>query len=321
MVLPEIKLSDIEPFMFLKNKFHYKGKTTIHEGIAFTGRIRSNRPNELIKRGTGLRAHFVPCDIEINNISTSHNQKVFSEACKYIRKKPYGKHPFYEREINLNEKYQNRYIFHDRVIKKIFSVLSEVFGNYSISDFKKMEEELILNQNPKSFIDVACGENDLCERIAFKSNIDIIVGNDISFSQIDILIKRGAINQFNSVIYTNHDALNMPFMDNQFDIAICKNVLHHMPDYPSIKKIIAETVRISKRALIIEIMNPKYENKLGQLRHKYYIDFLKDAYVKFLSIREFDELLTKYHIEKRINCHTIRGIYMVALITKKDFNK
>lgn len=55
--------------------------------------------------------------------------------------------------------------------------------------------------------------------------MSLIVGNDISWSQIQFLNSK-----FDDVIFTNHNAAALPFKEDSFEIAYCSNTLHHMPN-------------------------------------------------------------------------------------------
>lgn len=315
--LPAIIISDIEPFAFLENTFNFGGNRCIHHGIAFTGRVRSDEPEKLLVSGDRTRGHFVSNSLSPDEIAVSHNKKVFVEALKHVSKKAYGEAPFHEREISINEQYQHRYAFHDKFIKPIFSLTSKFFGEHSIGEYKEIEKTILTEEGTGSFIDVACGENDLCEELARTDQFELVVGNDISFSQVELLSRKsGRDPSPDSLVYTNHDAAEMPFADNQFDVAICKNVLHHMPDQDAVRRLISETIRISKRALIVEVMDPEFEGKWGRLRHNYYVHFLQDAYVHFLTKPEFDALMEPYRCLYRFDCHTFRGVYFMAVLSR-----
>ncbi len=314
--LPSIVISDIEPFAFLENTFDFEGQTCVHQGIAFTGRVRADKPEELLTVGDRTRGHFVPISLPPDEIAISHNKKIFIEAQKHISKKTLGEAPFHEREISINEKYQHRYAFHDRFVKPLFSFASKFFGEYSIDDYKQLEHSILSDGMTSSLIDVACGENELCEQLARTSQFDLVVGNDISFSQVELLSKKSNGKQVpEGLVYTNHDATDLPFEDDQFDVSICKNVLHHMPDQDAVQRLIAETVRVAKKALIVEVMNPEFEGRWGRLRHNYYVHFLHDAFVHFLSKSEFEALIEPYTCQYRFDCHTFRGVYFMAVLS------
>ncbi|MCK0138919.1 class I SAM-dependent methyltransferase [Aliiroseovarius sp. F47248L] len=314
--LPSIIISDIEPFAFLKNTFVFDGEECVHHGIAFTGRVRADDPDKLLMLGDRTRGHFVPITLPPDEIAISHNKKIFIEAQEHVSKKAFGEAPFHEREISINEQYQHRYAFHDKFVKPVFRFASKFYGEHSIDEYKQMEQSILSEDGTSSLIDVACGENELCEQLARTSQFDLVVGNDISFSQVELLSKKSNGEQSpDGLVYTNHDATNLPFLDNQFDVAICKNVLHHMPDQDAVQQLVAETVRIAKRALIVEVMNPEFEGKWGRLRHNYYVHFLQDAYVHFLSKPEFDELIKPYRCQYRFDCHTFRGVYFMAVLS------
>jgi ubiquinone/menaquinone biosynthesis C-methylase UbiE len=84
-----------------------------------------------------------------------------------------------------------------------------------------------------------------------KDHEKLIVANDISWSQIQLL-NNNAIN----ILSTNHNASQLPFKDKVFDVAICKNTLHHMPHRVQLLSMLYSMKRIAKKIILVEIENP-----------------------------------------------------------------
>lgn len=317
--LPGIMLADIEPFAFLENTFIYDRIECKHVGIAFSGRIRNTDVEDILAKSKRTRGHLIDLSTQADAIALPHNQRVLMVAQSHIRPKAIGIVPFHENEISQNELYKNRYAFHDRFVKPAMRLASRVLGEVSLDELDSTTREIILADSPRSIIDVACGENTMCEELSRLEALDLIVGNDISFSQVDLLRKRTCHNRTAAtLLYTNHDATNMPFADNTFDVAVCKNVLHHMPDHETVHRLITECARIARKAVVIEVLDPAYENSWGRLRHKYYLNFLHDAYVHFYSASEFNELVTEsFACDQRFDLRTFRGVYQFAVLTRK----
>lgn len=315
--ISHIELGEIEPIAFLKNRFSFEDRKCVHEGIAFIGRIRNSDPYTDLKNTTHTRAYFVNYDSKINSTLT-HNEGVLNLAYQYLLHLNVDDAP--EEEVSENLKYKNNYIFHNRVTKKIFKAFGHLYKN-SISDLYDKIDEIIINSNSKKVLDVACGENAEIINIAKMPGIDLVVGNDVSWSQIQLMnnsYTEEIINDLNSFLFfSNHDARKFPFSDNYFDVVICKNVLHHMDSLDSVNKLISESIRIGKIAIIIDVLNPKYENKWGRLRHKYYTNFLHDVGQFLLNRKQFQSLTEKPERTDLFEMKTIRGIYMFAIFKKE----
>lgn len=166
---------------------------------------------------------------------------------------------FPEHEIAVNEKYKVRYAIHKTIVKK-FLLTPQI---------KKKEEfnQLLYDKigTVNSFIDVSCGDNGFVDSLVSKiPQLEIVVGNDISRSQVDLIKKD---NQ--KIIYTNHNAIYLPFKENTFDIAYCANTLHHMTSRKDMKNLLEGMFSISKKMLIVEIERPKETGRLPHILNKY----------------------------------------------------
>lgn len=317
--LPGINLADIEPFAFVENRFHFNDSNCIHEGIAFIGRIRNLDVATGIANSERTRGHLVDCEIDPESFALPHNKTLMRQAQKHISAKATGDVPFHEFEISQNERFRHRYAIHSRFVKPAMRFASTFIGATNIASLNRVTYDTIFEGMPKSLIDVACGENTMCEELSEEGKLDVIVGNDVSYSQIELLRRTASGNSRNAnLLYTNHNALNMPFADKTFDVAVCKNVLHHMPDGNSVRRLIQECARIAKKAVIIEVMDPAFESCWGRLRHRYYVDFLHDAFVHFYSQQEFEAAINdSVTCVKRFDIKTFRGIYQFAVVTRE----
>jgi ubiquinone/menaquinone biosynthesis C-methylase UbiE len=64
-------------------------------------------------------------------------------------------------------------------------------------------------------------------------------------------------NHLANLIYTNHNAAHLPFKHHAFDIAICKNTLHHMPHRSQLIQLLESIKKVAKKAIFVEIENPE----------------------------------------------------------------
>lgn len=214
-----------------------------------------------------------------------------------------------KKEIELSQKYIGRYRFHENVIKKYF--LTE-------EKRKKKEYWNILDKfipNKKSIIDVSCGDSSDVFKIARKKNYKLIVGNDICINYLDY-------KNYKDVVFTNDDVEHNNIKEKAYDVAFCKNTLHHMNNLSNINNLLQFINRISNEILIIEIADPKRQGGLPKFLNKYlYTKFLKDAGKCYLSESEFKTIINnnfKNHKIEYSKFSNILGNYMIARITNKE---
>jgi SAM-dependent methyltransferase len=312
--LESVDLADIEPIAFLTNDFRFAGHQCSHRGIAFVARLRNSDVIGDLHRATRTRGHLIGLDTPSTALTLEHNAKAFELAKQYLAAKGDNLVPFHDHEVEENLRYQRRYRFHDLLVKPVLRVLSHLYFPASIADLERRIDSLILDSRPHSVVDVACGENTLSWKLASRGDVPLVVGNDVSWSQIELIHHRAvAPNSVTSLIYTNHDATAMPFPNDTFDVAICKNVLHHLPDTAAVDRLIDEAIRVARRAIIIEVMDPAFESRWGRLRHRYYLEFLHDSAVHFYSRAEFDAVTLRKDPTQRFDMRTIRGVYQFAV--------
>ena len=102
-------------------------------------------------------------------------------------------------------------------------------------------------------LDVGCGRGDFTLQIARRyKHLSQICGSDFSKETLSIALKEAA--SFQNVTFQEANLLNLPFEDNQFDVTICINVLHHIHEN-DLPTAIEQLSRITRKYLILEIKN------------------------------------------------------------------
>lgn len=304
-----IIIGDVEPVTSIENIFHFKEQEFVHYGMGFIARVR-NKENIDIKRLTG---DF----IEVTNEEISYINRLASKKVVEIYRNRFNEivnktdSCFQDIEVETNEKYNNRYKIHNKIVKR-----------YILTEKRKKRKEFyeIINdeiKNAKSIIDVSCGDDKFIFNLARNLDMRLVVGNDISWSQIELLD-----NQYQEVIFTNHNAASLPFASKTFDISYCSNTLHHMPNKKTLISLLKSMARISDKIIIIEIEDPAIKGGIAKWLNKYwYIKFLKDVGGAYLSEQQFkiiikDVFSEKYNIEFKI-FENVMGKYMISIIEKK----
>ena len=312
--IEKAKLADIAPIMFLTNKFCCKdGNTTNHYGFGIRGLLLNEdempSADDYLFKGSFLK-NFPP-----DEIPHAPSRETYKKFLQWFNTRRYAT---YKNEIDTQRAVLGRYQIHQSFVNPIFKKLSYILGKFSISQVKK---ELVDTAGQTSFcIDVACGDDygvfDLLR------NVRLVIANDISTDQINHMEKkyRKNLSRFpksNSLLFTNHDCLDLPFKDKAFDVAICRNLLHHMISGEHLEMLLNNLARVAQRIVFQEIQDPERENIWGRLRHQYYKRFLKDEGKHFYDKEAFrDVLITRFGQEnvKFKYFPTIRGIYMMAEI-------
>lgn len=172
--------------------------------------------------------------------------------------------------------------------------------------------------SPKSIIDVSCGEDKFIFNLSRELNIPLTVGNDISWSQIEVLNK-----EYEEVIFTNHNAASLPFKNKSFDVAYCSNTLHHMPNKKTLISLLNKLFDVSDKIIVVEIENPIITGGFPKwLNKNWYIGYLKDVGGAYLSEQQFQiiikELFQQRAEIKFCNFRNIMGNYMIAEINRKE---
>lgn len=305
----DIIIGDIEPITLIENKFNYKKDSYIHYGMGFIARIR----NKYAISQDKLTGSF----IEINNEELSYINRLASKKMMEIFKKRYNEiinktnNCFQDNEIIANEEYKNRYKIHKNFMKR-----------FILTDKRKKQlqfKEMIKNMigAPTSIIDVSCGEDKFIFDLSRELNIPLTVGNDISWSQVEMLNK-----EFEEVIFTNHNAASLPFKNRSFDVAYCSNTLHHMPNKKALINLLNRLFEVSNKIVVVEIEDPKITGGFPKwLNKNWYMGYLKDVGGAYLSEQQFKVIINELFENKAEikfnNFKNIMGNYMIVEINRK----
>ncbi len=300
----QMSLGEIEPIAFVRNVFRYEGDEFEHQGIAFAARLRNSSQIDT-KNLLGRFVHIN--DKELESINRYANREVARLCHERIDKFDTD---FPEVEISTNEKFHFRYMIHDHLVKRF--LLTPKLKR------KKQFREMVVEKigDARSFLDVSCGDSDFVFRLDETNRFDFLVGNDVSWSQINT--KKGAGTK---IMFTNHNASYLPFKDNVFDVLYCGNTLHHMSSRKELELLFESCLRVSKKIVIVEIEKPSETGLFPHFLNKYwYRKFLKDVGGAYLSKRAFQSIIISYFrgkAEVKFDEFTnIQGRYLVAEITK-----
>jgi SAM-dependent methyltransferase len=157
-----------------------------------------------------------------------------------------------------------------------------------MAGFEATLEELFVMADPSSILDVGCGEGVLTHKWA--QRIDgTVVGIDLDDPALHSeWEKRSCPN----LEYRVMKAENLPFDDDEFDLASAIEVLEHVPDP---EHTVAEMARVASRHLLVSVPREPLWRGLNMARGAYWRDLGNTpGHVNHWSKRSFVELLSRH---------------------------
>jgi 2-polyprenyl-3-methyl-5-hydroxy-6-metoxy-1,4-benzoquinol methylase len=156
--------------------------------------------------------------------------------------------------------------------------------------FEATLDELFTQADPQSLLDVGCGEGVLTHQWAQRlGDSRRVVGIDLDDPALHAeWAKRTAPN----LEYRVMKAENLPFADDEFDLAAAIEVLEHVPDP---EHTVAEMARVAKRWLLVSVPREPLWRALNMARGAYWKDLGNTpGHVNHWSKRSFVALLSRH---------------------------
>lgn len=306
----DILIGNVEPITYVENEYKYKDRKKTHYGLGFIARVRNLKDIDLGKIPGG----FINVNKEefkyINRLASKKMVELFMKRYSEIVDK--SRNSFQDQEITVNENMNKRYAFHRNIVKRF--ILTD--KRKKKKEFKNIISNYVGEAN--SIIDVSCGDDSFIFNLSREKNIPLVVGNDISWSQVESLNAN-----FQEVIFTNHNASSLPFMPQAFDVSYISNTLHHMPNKETLINTLESMYEISKKIIIVEIENPQLTGGFAKwLNKNYFIGFLKDVGGAYLSEDDFKTIINNIFSNRAkitfSKFENIMGKYFISIIEKKE---
>jgi SAM-dependent methyltransferase len=156
--------------------------------------------------------------------------------------------------------------------------------------FESTLDELFTQADPQSLLDVGCGEAVLTHQWAQRLGDDRrVVGIDLDDPALHAeWAKRTAPN----LEYRVMKAENLPFADDEFDLAAAVEVLEHVPDP---EHTVAEMARVAQRWLLVSVPREPLWRGLNMARGAYWKDLGNTpGHVNHWSKGSFVALLSRH---------------------------
>jgi 2-polyprenyl-3-methyl-5-hydroxy-6-metoxy-1,4-benzoquinol methylase len=155
--------------------------------------------------------------------------------------------------------------------------------------FEGTLEELLGAAAPRSLLDVGCGEGVLVHKWAQRLGDRRIVGIDLEEPSIQ---EGWAQRQAPNLEYRVMRAENLPFADNEFDVACAIEVLEHVPNP---QHTLAEMARCAERHLLVSVPREPLWRMLNMVRGAYISDLGNTpGHLNHWSKRSFVRLLSRH---------------------------
>jgi 2-polyprenyl-3-methyl-5-hydroxy-6-metoxy-1,4-benzoquinol methylase len=166
---------------------------------------------------------------------------------------------------------------------------SNPFVRRLMADFERDLDGLLALADPRSVLDVGCGEGVLAHRWAQRLEGRRVVGIDLEEPSIQA---GWALRQAPNLEYRVMRAENLPFADGEFDLASAIEVLEHVPD-PA--HTLAEMARCAGRHLLVSVPREPLWRTLNMARGAYLRDLGNTpGHLNHWSRRSFVALLSRY---------------------------
>ena len=155
--------------------------------------------------------------------------------------------------------------------------------------FERTLEELFVQADPQSLLDVGCGEGVLTHQWAQRLGDRRIVGIDLDDPQLHEQWKG---RQAPNLTYQVMKAENLPFADGEFDVATAIEVLEHVPDAAHT---VAEMARVASGHLLVSVPREPLWRGLNMARGAYLKDLGNTpGHLNHWSKRSFVALLSRH---------------------------
>lgn len=158
-----------------------------------------------------------------------------------------------------------------------------------MNGFESTLEELFTAADPRSLLDVGCGEGVLVHKWAQRLGDRRVVGIDLEEPSIQ---EGWAERQAPNLEYKVMRAENLPFAENEFDVACAIEVLEHVPNP---EHTLAEMARCAERHLLVSVPREPLWRMLNMARGAYWSDLGNTpGHLNHWSKRSFAQLLSRH---------------------------
>lgn len=285
------ELAEVRAVCLCENVFTCEGNQKVHSGIVFAARCFSAPAERPERSGKFMSA--------IPEALPFANRDIVTFVQRSLAHRQYDT-PL--EEVKANQTHRLAHAFHTHFVSPIVASLS--------SHRLRRAVQKHVPTNAMWVLDAACGYDDLLFDLTSEKRI--CVGNDISWSMVQLLAQHSAEN----VIFTNYNFVDARFA-KRFDVALVKNTLHHMRSMAELTDALRNLANQTKRLIIMDIDDPTRSTWWSRAWHAYYVHFLGDRGGLFLQANQFEIIAKTLFPTAEVTMEkvaTVKGIYYLATI-------
>ena len=155
--------------------------------------------------------------------------------------------------------------------------------------FERSLGDLFEQTSPTSLLDIGCGEGVLTSRWAQQLGERRVVGIDLEDAKLQA---EWATRRQPNLEYRVMRAENLPFSDDEFDVATAIEVLEHVPDP---EHTVAEMARVAEGHLLVSVPREPLWRALNLVRGSYLSEMGNTpGHLNHWSKRSFVDLLSRH---------------------------
>jgi 2-polyprenyl-3-methyl-5-hydroxy-6-metoxy-1,4-benzoquinol methylase len=158
-----------------------------------------------------------------------------------------------------------------------------------MTSFERALDELFTQAAPGSILDVGCGEGVLTERWAQRLETGRVVGIDLDDPK---LLAEWTQRRRGNLDFMTMPAENLPFAEDEFELAAAIEVLEHVPDP---EHTVSEMARVASGHLLVSVPREPLWRALNVARGAYLRELGNTpGHLNHWSKRSFVELLARH---------------------------
>jgi len=221
-------------------------------------------------------------------------------------------------------------------IEEFEKLAKEKYAQWTIPLLDHLIKKGKINYKAKmKILDVACGPGILTKALGEKFKNSLVIGLDLN--KVAIRLAKRNSQKLKNVSFVEGNAEKLPFSNEEFDIVVCKDSIHH---FKNPIKVIEELIRVTKKGGVVYIQDLRRDvpfeilktvippddlrKKLiyYSVRASYTIDEIKNILKKlniskyFIGIRKVISKYKKIGIDLKSLRYTFRSRFFVIIFKK-----
>jgi ubiquinone/menaquinone biosynthesis C-methylase UbiE len=157
-------------------------------------------------------------------------------------------------------------------------------------------------------LEIGCGNGSVSKHIYDKYNLNV-TGTDVDKEQIEFA--KNSIKYLKNITFLFADATNLPFKNENFDILLSINVLHHIYNWIDALKEINRVLKNSGYLILADMFFNKFGQKTSRLySKKAYGITTMDSFNSFITDNNY--LILKSEVSKSLMWNNIEAVYRKA---------